>query len=72
MLTTFEDRLYIEQALAIGVDGYLSKDVSREELITSLQSVMKGERVFSHSIFSLLHSMHTRQSVETLSTVTLT
>jgi DNA-binding NarL/FixJ family response regulator len=72
MLTTFEDRLYIEQALAIGVDGYLSKDVSREELITSLQSVMKGERVFSHSIFSLLHGMHSRQSVETLSTVTLT
>jgi DNA-binding NarL/FixJ family response regulator len=71
-LTAFEDRLYIEQALAIGVDGYLSKDVSREELITSLQSVMKGERVFSHSIFSLLHGMHSRQSVETLSTVILT
>jgi len=72
LLTAFEDRLYIEQALAIGVDGYLTKDVSREELITSLQSVMKGERVFSHSIFSILHGMHSRQSVETLSTVTLT
>ncbi len=72
MLTTFEDRLYIEQALAIGADGYLSKEVTREELITSLQSVMKGERVFSHSIFSLLHGKFSKQSIETPSTVTLT
>jgi len=58
MLTTFEDRYYLEQALAIGADGYLSKDVTRQELLDALRSVLKGERVFSRSVLALMHGSH--------------
>lgn len=54
MLTTFEDRYYLEQALAIGADGYLSKDVTRNELLEAVHAVMNGERVFSRTIMSLM------------------
>ncbi|GIV56045.1 MAG: putative transcriptional regulatory protein YxjL [Candidatus Kapaibacterium sp.] len=72
MLTTFEDYSYLQQALAIGADGYLSKDVSRQELLSSLRSVVKGERVFSRSILALMQGMRSKHSAESLSTVTLT
>ncbi|GBD05833.1 Response regulator protein VraR [bacterium HR20] len=72
MLTTFEDYSYLQQALAIGADGYLSKDVSRQELLLSLRSVLKGERVFSRSILALMQGMRSKHSAESLATVTLT
>lgn len=72
MLTTFEDYSYLQQALAIGADGYLSKDVSRQELLSSLRSVLKGERVFSRSVLALMQGMRSKHLAESLSTVTLT
>jgi two-component system response regulator NreC len=54
MLTTFEDRYYLEQALAIGADGYLSKDVARQELLDAVRAVVNGERVFSRRVLALL------------------
>ncbi len=70
MLTTFEDRYYLEQALAIGADGYLSKDVTRQELLDALRSVLKGERVFSRSVLALMQGTnglaHERPTAVTL------
>lgn len=57
MLTTFEDRYYLEQALAIGADGYLSKDVTCRELIDAVRAVMNGERVFSRTIMTMMHGI---------------
>ncbi|MDW8270799.1 MAG: response regulator transcription factor [Bacteroidota bacterium] len=61
MLTTFEDRHYLEQALAVGADGYLSKDVSRQELIDAIHSVIQGARVFSRSIIALIQGGRQKQ-----------
>lgn len=58
MLTTFEDRYYLEQALAIGADGYLSKDVTRQELLDAVRAVVNGERVFSRRVLALMQGVH--------------
>ncbi|MCX8050637.1 MAG: response regulator transcription factor [Chlorobi bacterium] len=73
MLTTFEDRYYLEQALAIGADGYLSKDVTQQELLDAIRSVVKGERVFSRTVLTLMQGLHGKHSHhDQVPTVTLT
>lgn len=47
ILTTFARPGYFEQAVRIGVHGYLLKDGSIEELVESIRSVMRGKREFS-------------------------
>lgn len=47
ILTTFARPGYFEQAVRIGVHGYMLKDGSIEELAESIRSVMKGKREFS-------------------------
>ncbi len=47
ILTTFARPGYFEQAVKIGVNGYMLKDGSIDELAESIRSVMKGKREFS-------------------------
>ncbi|MDQ0232092.1 response regulator transcription factor [Metabacillus malikii] len=47
ILTTFARPGYFEQAVKIGVDGYMLKDGSIDELAESIRSVMRGKREFS-------------------------
>lgn len=54
MLTAFEDSMHLEQAVSVGADGYLSKDIGSKDLIIALHRVMLGERVFSKSIINLM------------------
>jgi DNA-binding NarL/FixJ family response regulator len=42
ILTTFDDREYVTQALQNGASGYLLKDTPAEELIQAIQLVQKG------------------------------
>ncbi|MCX7929551.1 MAG: response regulator transcription factor [Chlorobi bacterium] len=73
MLTTFEDRYYLEQALVLGADGYLSKDVTGQELLHALHAVVSGERVFSRSVLALMQGLQTKQMMQDRApTVTLT
>ncbi len=54
MLSAAEDEKSIERAMYAGADGYLSKEVSSEELVAAIRTVILGERVFSRSILNLL------------------
>lgn len=54
MLTSLEDKFYLAQAMGAGADGYLSKEVGREELTTAIEGVMRSEKVFSTSILALM------------------
>ena len=54
MLTAYEDSFHLENALAAGADGYLSKDIKSKELVDAVFNVIKGERVFSKSVVRLL------------------
>ena len=58
MLTAYEDSYHLEQALAAGADGYLSKDVGAKELLDSIHNIINGERVFSKSIVKLLQNKY--------------
>jgi DNA-binding NarL/FixJ family response regulator len=43
MLTTYDNPTFLARALAGGAAGYLSKTVSRDELLQTLRSVVAGE-----------------------------
>jgi DNA-binding NarL/FixJ family response regulator len=42
ILTTFDDREYVSQAIKFGAKGYLLKDTSLEDLTVAIESVYKG------------------------------
>lgn len=46
ILTTFARPGYFERAIKIGVEGYLLKDGSIEELARSIRNIMQGGRVY--------------------------
>ncbi|MBL7998563.1 MAG: response regulator transcription factor [Candidatus Kapabacteria bacterium] len=62
MLTNFEDQYYLDQALQSGADGYLSKEISRRELLDAVEQVMDGERVFSKAVLAMMQGKTTTQS----------
>lgn len=56
ILTTFARPGYFERAIKIGVQGYLLKDGSIEELAAAIRNVMKGKRIFSPElVFDIIH-----------------
>jgi len=50
ILTTFARPGYFERAVKIGVDGYLLKDGSIEELADAIRNVIAGKRMFSQEL----------------------
>ncbi|MBU5266667.1 response regulator transcription factor [Virgibacillus proomii] len=50
VLTTFAKPGYFEKAIKAGVDGYLLKDRSIEELTTAIRKVVDGEQVYSQEL----------------------
>lgn len=46
ILTTFNDPLYIQQAKALGADGFLLKDVGLEQLMEVISRVFEGGSAF--------------------------
>ncbi|AMP69698.1 response regulator transcription factor [Ralstonia solanacearum] len=47
VLTVYKAEEYVREALRVGVDGYVLKDASFEELVTALHVVMLGKRHLS-------------------------
>jgi DNA-binding NarL/FixJ family response regulator len=54
VLTMHEEREYVLKALKAGADGYLLKNIDREELENAIQTVYKGGKYFSPAITSIL------------------
>lgn len=54
MLTAYEDSYHLGQALSVGADGYLAKDIGAKELTESIRIIMNGDRAFSKSILKLM------------------
>jgi DNA-binding NarL/FixJ family response regulator len=62
-------RVYIEKALQAGVDGYIIKNASDDELKTAITTLLNGERFFSPEIGNiLLKSMMPSSTVEAVLT----
>lgn len=54
MLTTSREDTDIAEALQSGANGYLLKDMEPEDLISALQSIMKGETVVAQELTATL------------------
>ncbi|WP_375577967.1 response regulator transcription factor [Marivirga tractuosa] len=50
ILSTHSDINMIQKCIKNGVDGYLLKNAEKEELITALKEIYKGEKYFSQSV----------------------
>ncbi|MEQ5874374.1 response regulator transcription factor [Pseudoalteromonas sp. MEBiC 03485] len=50
ILSMYEEKSYIQRALDLGVDAYLSKRDAAEELITAIHSIVKNQLFLSPSI----------------------
>lgn len=54
ILTMHEEREYVQKALKAGADGYLLKNIEREELESAIHTVFKGGKYFSPEITAVL------------------
>lgn len=61
-LTAFKTEEYVHEALRAGVDGYVMKDVSYEELLAALRSVMAGKKFLSPDVSGQLVSTFLQRS----------
>jgi DNA-binding NarL/FixJ family response regulator len=50
MLTTFDDDEYVHFAVKYGAVGYLLKNMTPEDLVQSLQAIMRGATLFTKAI----------------------
>ncbi|HOZ62758.1 MAG TPA: response regulator transcription factor [Burkholderiaceae bacterium] len=60
MLTSSRNEEYVRAALRLGIDGYILKDASLEELLLAIRSVARGKKYLSpdvsgHVVESFLH-----------------
>jgi RNA polymerase sigma factor (sigma-70 family) len=54
VLTTFDDREYIEEAIRNGADGYILKDINDKDLIAAIKSTASGFSIIHGSVFQTL------------------
>lgn len=70
ILTTFNDDNLIKEGLSLGAKGYLLKDTTREELIRTVESAIRGEILLQPEISKSLFGSKKEpaQSINTLNT----
>ncbi|WNF35060.1 response regulator transcription factor [Bacillaceae bacterium IKA-2] len=56
ILTTFARSGYFERAVKAGVNGYMLKDSSSDELASSIRSVMEGRRIYASELVDEVYS----------------
>ena len=54
----------VQEALKLGVDGYLLKDIEPEVIITEIRKILRGELVISPSLASILAQILRAASIE--------
>jgi len=53
-LTMFGNAGYINKMIKAGTDGYLLKNTGKKELLTAIETVMRGERYFNKLVTDIL------------------
>jgi DNA-binding NarL/FixJ family response regulator len=62
MLTTFEDEGLVSQALALGVNGYLLKNIAPDKLVAGIRAVRAGSMVLGPDVAGMVaHAMGPRE-----------
>tara|TARA_B100000780_G_scaffold246919_1_gene191669 strand:+ start:361 stop:1020 length:660 start_codon:yes stop_codon:yes gene_type:complete len=49
-LTQFDEKRFVKQMLKYGADGYVLKSTSKKELLTAIQTVLKGNQYLAESV----------------------
>ncbi|WKV10870.1 response regulator transcription factor [Marivirga harenae] len=52
ILSMFDREGYIQNALDVGVDGYVLKNVSEEEIVSAVRRIMEGKTYFSQDVMA--------------------
>lgn len=64
ILSSFDDARLVEEMIALGVMGFMSKVSAGEHVINAIKSVYRGEQYFSDAIKTNLLRLFTGQKVE--------
>lgn len=73
MLTSVNDAAFVSESLSKGANGYLLKDMERNELVIAIQTVMNGKAYISTSVNEkLLASYKSFGKIEVASKVVIT
>ena len=65
MVTTYKNTTYLIQALAAGADGFVLKDISREDLLANVRAVAAGEsRVDQDFLQSVLRQLNESEQAQ--------
>lgn len=70
ILTMHEERAYILQALKIGVQGYILKNIERYDLEKAIISIFEGGKYFSPIVTNILAESVARPELNTISELT--
>lgn len=65
MLTTFDDDIYVEEAMKYNAVGYMLKNLPPQDLIDSIRAVISGTIQISPSIIKKLLGSETEKAAET-------
>lgn len=52
ILSMFDREGYIQNALDVGVDGYVLKNVSEDEIVSAVKRIMEGKTYFSQDVMA--------------------
>jgi DNA-binding NarL/FixJ family response regulator len=64
ILTTYDDKSYLEEGLEAGVSAFLLKSMSHESLPDHIRNVMEGARILSPSLVSTVVEKYQELAVE--------
>jgi len=65
MVTTYKNTTYLLQALAAGADGFVLKDISRDDLLANVRAVSSGEsRVDQEFLQSVLRQLNESEKAQ--------
>jgi len=64
ILSSYDDVKLVEEMLALGANGYISKDSASEHIIDAIKAVHSGEQFFSNSIKDELLKIFTGKKVD--------
>ena len=65
MVTTYKNTTYLIQALAAGADGFVLKDISREDLLANVRAVAAGEsRIDQDFLQSVLRQLNESEQAQ--------
>ncbi len=64
ILSSYDDVKLVEEMIALGADGYISKDSAGEHIVDAIKAVHSGDQFFSNAIKDELLKVFTGKTVK--------